>query len=166
MCVCVCSVELVRTGINLDLVQEIETQVCICVIMHVYQHMDSGAIIARASPQLCYWPVCVCVCVCVSGGDNLCHNQSFTCVPSFHWPTQALPLYLTPWKSMRASQSGVKIELRSKYFACWKLKWAGGLLCIWGGFASWFHVCEYIVTLFSAHVYAHVCRFVHIQLHI
>ena len=78
MCVCVCSVELVRTGINLDLVQEIETQVCICVIMHVYQHMDSGAIIARASPQLCYWPVCVCVCVCVCQGEIICAITSLS----------------------------------------------------------------------------------------
>lgn len=82
-----------------------------------------------------------CVCVCHTRGDNLCHNESFTCAPppSFHWPTQTLPLHLTPWKSMRASRSGVKIELLSKYFACWKLKvsgrggaWGTGNCCVAG----------------------------------
>lgn len=56
--------------------------------------------------------------VCI-GGYNLYLNELFTCAPSFHWPTwglhEAQPLYQTPCKSMWASQSGVKIESRSKY---------------------------------------------------
>lgn len=44
-------------------------------------------------------------------GENVCNYTSSICVQTF-------ALHQTPWKSMKASQRGVKIELQSKYFAC------------------------------------------------
>lgn len=58
---------------------------------------------------------------CVTGGiifamTSISHMHSL-----FTGPHEALPLHLTPWKSMRASQRGVKIEQASKYTAKLKL---------------------------------------------
>lgn len=72
-----------------------------------------------------------------AGLDSLCvcHREIIFAVTSlshvhlpFIGPHRPLPLHLTAWKSMRASRSGVKIELRSKYsnLQCKKLKEAGG----------------------------------------
>lgn len=47
-------------GIITERVQDRETQVYICVLMHVDTHMDSGAIITSASLQL-GWMACACV---------------------------------------------------------------------------------------------------------
>lgn len=105
-------------------VRKRETQVHICVL-----HASDACVstygfrchYSRNISSCVGWPARVCQGDIIFAITSLSHVHLL-----FIGPHKALPLHLTPWKSMRASRSGVKIEPRSKYFACWKLKWVGG----------------------------------------